>query len=173
MLSHVQLFATLWIVACQVPLSMKFSSQEYWSGLPFSSPGDLPKPGIRPRSPALQADSLPSEPPGLQIMLILGCWEKEAWWLSMDLPQLHKALDKAVEITLNALNEWIIFLAQNYIFLVLCQGIEKWVVLSFLRNRCSKPCYWSNWLAIWKKELLDSLPLFLNQMDKLQVIFCT
>ena len=43
----------------------------------------------------------------------------------MDLPQLHKALDKAVEITLNALNEWIIFLAQNYIFLVLCQGIEK------------------------------------------------
>ena len=91
----------------------------------------------------------------------------------MVLPQLHKALDKAVEITLNAVNDWIIFLAQNYIFLVLCQRIGKGVVLSFLRNRCSKPCYWSNLLAIWKKELLDFLPLFLNQMDKLQVIFCT
>ena len=45
-------------------LSMKFSRQEYWSGLPFPSPGNLPNPGIRPKSPALQADSLPSEPPG-------------------------------------------------------------------------------------------------------------
>ena len=43
-------------VACQAPLSMEFSRQEYWSGLPFSSPGDLPDPGIEPRSPALQAD---------------------------------------------------------------------------------------------------------------------
>ena len=51
-------------VAPQAPLSMEFSRQEYWSGLPFSSPGDLPNPGIEPKSPALQADSLPSEPPG-------------------------------------------------------------------------------------------------------------
>ena len=51
-------------VACQAPLSMEFSRQEYWSGLPFPSPGDLPYPGIKPRSPALQADSLPSEPSG-------------------------------------------------------------------------------------------------------------
>ena len=50
--------------ARQSPLSRGFSSQEYWSGLPFSSPGDLPQPGIEPVSPALQADSLPSEPPG-------------------------------------------------------------------------------------------------------------
>ena len=48
----------------QVPLSMGFSRQEYWSGLPFPSPGDLPDPGIEPISPTLQADSLPSEPPG-------------------------------------------------------------------------------------------------------------
>ena len=47
-----------------IPLSMEFSKQEYWSGLPLPSPGDLPNPGIEPRSPALQADSLPSEPPG-------------------------------------------------------------------------------------------------------------
>ena len=51
-------------VAHQVPLSMKFSRQEYWCGLPFNSPGDLPNSGIEPRSPALQADALLSEPPG-------------------------------------------------------------------------------------------------------------
>ena len=61
LLSHVQLFATLWTVACQAPLSLKFSKREYWSGLPFPSPGDLPDPGIEPGSPALQADSLPPE----------------------------------------------------------------------------------------------------------------
>ena len=47
---------------CQASLSMEFSRQEYWSGLPFLSPGELPDPGIEPRSPALQVDSLPSEP---------------------------------------------------------------------------------------------------------------
>ena len=63
-LSHVQLFLTSWTVACQAPPSMGFSRQEYWSGLPFPSPGDLPDPGIKLGSPSLQADSLPSEPPG-------------------------------------------------------------------------------------------------------------
>ena len=63
-LSHVQLFATPWTVAYQPPLSMGFSRQEYCSGLPIPSPGDLPNPGIKPRSPALWADALLSEPPG-------------------------------------------------------------------------------------------------------------
>ena len=62
--SHVQLFATPWTVACQASPPMGFSKQEYWSGLPFPSPGDLPNPGIEPKFPALQADSLLSEPPG-------------------------------------------------------------------------------------------------------------
>ena len=53
--------ATLWTVACQAPLSMGFSRQDYWSVLPFPSPGDLPDLGIEPGSPALQADSLPTE----------------------------------------------------------------------------------------------------------------
>ena len=60
--SHVRLFATLWTIACQAPLSMGFSRHEYWSGLPCPPPGDLP--GIKSKSPALQGDSLPSEPPG-------------------------------------------------------------------------------------------------------------
>ena len=63
-LSHVGLFAIPWTVVYQASLSMGFSRQEYWSGLPFPSPGDLPDPGIEPRSPALQADTLPSELPG-------------------------------------------------------------------------------------------------------------
>ena len=63
-LSCVQLFATPWTAANQAPPSMGFSRQEYWSGLPFPSPGDLPNPGIEPRSPTLQADALTSEPPG-------------------------------------------------------------------------------------------------------------
>ena len=62
--SHVWLFATLWTVAHQALLSVRFSRQEYGSGLPFPSPGDLPDPAIEPRSPTLQVDSLPSEPLG-------------------------------------------------------------------------------------------------------------
>ena len=80
--SHVRLFATPWTVACQTPLSMGFSRQEYWSGLPFPSPGDLPDPGMEPGSPALQAGSLLSEPAGkpcLQFMHI---------YLKLPLPSL-------------------------------------------------------------------------------------
>ena len=59
-LSHVRLFVTPWTVAYQASPSMGFSRQEYWSGLPFTSPGDLPDPGIEPRSPTLEADVLTS-----------------------------------------------------------------------------------------------------------------
>ena len=65
--SRVQLFATPWTVACQAPLSMGFSRQEYWSGLPFPSPGDLPNPGSNPhlsRLPHWQVGSLPLAPSG-------------------------------------------------------------------------------------------------------------
>ena len=68
-LSHVQLFVTSWTVAHQAPLSMRFSRQKYWSGLSCPSPGDIPHPGAEPTAPVsttLQADSLPTEPPGKQ-----------------------------------------------------------------------------------------------------------
>ena len=64
--SCVQLCATLWTVACQAPLSIRFSRKEYWNGLPYPPPWDLPDPGIEPmslKSPALKADSLPTESP--------------------------------------------------------------------------------------------------------------
>ena len=76
-LSCVWLFVTPWTVAHESPLSMGFSRQEYWSGLPCPPPGDLPDPGIEPRSPALQADSLSSELPG---KLILGGLDKLSVW---------------------------------------------------------------------------------------------
>ena len=66
MLTHVQLFATSWMVACQAPVSMGFSRLKYWTGLPFPSPEDPPDPGMEPVSLALlhwQADSLPLVPP--------------------------------------------------------------------------------------------------------------
>ena len=75
-LNRVQLFVTPWTVAHQAPLSVGSSRQEYWSGLPFPSPGDLPDPGIEPRSPALQADALTSELPGklnTKELLLLNC----------------------------------------------------------------------------------------------------
>ena len=67
LVTHVQLFVTPWTVAHHAPLSMEFSRQEYWSGLPLPSPGDLPNPGIELGSPTLQADSLPTE---LQIVAV-------------------------------------------------------------------------------------------------------
>ena len=62
-------YVTPWTIARQAPQSVKFSRQEYWNGLPFPSPGDLPDPGVEPRSPTLQVDALPSEPPGKPTML--------------------------------------------------------------------------------------------------------
>ena len=76
MLSRVQLFATPWTVAPQAPLSMEFSRQEYWSGLPFPSPGDLPDPRIKPVSfafPALAGGFFTTEPPENCYILIISC----------------------------------------------------------------------------------------------------
>ena len=89
--------ATTWTVAHQAPLSKRFSRQEYWRGLPFPSPGDLPDPGIELTFPALQVDSLLSEPPGtspqfsdiIKIPLLLGrklIRHKYPYSLSLPLP---------------------------------------------------------------------------------------
>ena len=72
-LSHVQLLATPWTAACQAPLSMKLSRQEYWSGLPCPSPGDLPNPGMEPSSLALAGTFFTTEPPGKPICIYLTC----------------------------------------------------------------------------------------------------
>ena len=76
-----------WTVAYQAPQSMEFSRRAYWSGLPFPSPGDLPEPGIEPRSPTLQADTLPSKPPGKPMVKPGQTWAGKSLqiWLSISL----------------------------------------------------------------------------------------
>ena len=80
-LSCVRLFVTPRTIAHQAPTSMGFSRQEYWSGVPFPSAGDLRDPGIEPRSPALQADTLPSKPPGKLLSKTM-IFFRLPWWLS-------------------------------------------------------------------------------------------
>ena len=77
-------FVTPWTVAHQAPLSMEFPRQEYWNGLLFPSPGDRPDPGIEPRFLALEADSLPSEPPGI-------CYLRD---VAYQLPKLSRLVEE-------------------------------------------------------------------------------
>ena len=78
---------TPWTVAHQASLSVEFSRQEYWSGLPCPSPADLPDTGIDPRSPVLQADSLLSEPPGKPFPKVLSVVNSDGIWVSLHFPK--------------------------------------------------------------------------------------
>ena len=86
----VRLFATLWTVVHQVPLSMEFSRPEYWSGLPFSSPGALPHPGMVPGSPSLQGDSLASKPIGKPSGS--QTWNRTAYWSTEEVQVFYQLL---------------------------------------------------------------------------------
>ena len=93
--NHIWLFVILWTVACQAPLSMGFSRQEYWSGLPCPPAGDLPDPGIEPMcltSPALVANSLPLEPPGKPMSI-------HSLLILMGIKIFH-LIEKTIELTL-------------------------------------------------------------------------
>ena len=94
--SHVWLFVTPWIVAHQAPLSMGFPRQEYWCGLPFPSPGDLPEPGIEPASSALAGKFFTMEPPGKSREPCNWCYFSEAETVtisSTDVPPAHCLAD--------------------------------------------------------------------------------
>ena len=131
LLSSVQLFGTPWTVAYQAPPSMGFSRQEYWSGLPFPSPGDLPNPGIEPKSeiepgsPALQADALTSEPPGK--------------------PNLDSIL-KSRDITLPTK----ICLVKAMVFPLVMYGCESWTIKKAERRRivAFELWYWRRLLRV-------------------------
>ena len=121
-LSRVQLFATPWTVPCQAPLSTGFLRQDYWSGLPFPPPRDLPNPGTEPNSPALQADSLPlshqgsSEPQiaavevcrsiqscGVMITIPAGLWTRRSGEFPWRTTAKIKAPDEGISCFLRSL----------------------------------------------------------------------
>ena len=138
-LSHVQLFATPWTVAYQAPLSMGFSRQEYWSGLPFPSPGDLPNPGIEPEFPAFQADALTSEPPGkhkgeaisVGVCLTLSKYQHAEGEREHEVTQSYLTLCDPMVCSLPGSSAHGIFKAR----------ILEWVAISFSRR--------SSWLRDW------------------------
>ena len=110
---RVRLFATPWTIACQTPLSVKFSRQEYWSGLPFPFPEDLPDPGIRLWSPALQEDSLTFEPPGKSHWFL---WSKPSPLVSQDLSNCCSFWPKC---SFGNVNSWLLLLFKC-IYLLSC-----------------------------------------------------
>ena len=142
---------TAWTVACKPPLSMGFPRQEYWSGLPFPFPEDLPNPGIKPGSPALQADSSPSEPPGKPISKVLSTLlhleptifssstrQKDCAPFHQHIPSLPYAKNKAKQILFknHYLNVYKISLHHFYYFktksLSMCLSHFSWCVLLFI-----------------------------------------
>ena len=114
----VQIFSTPWSVARQVPPFMGFPRKDYWSGLPFPPPGDLSDPGIEPVSPALQADSLSTEPPGKPKNLlkwdISNCFSQH-WWL-----YIFWSTNKEM-INIQETDKHVILCAHNTVFLVSMQ----------------------------------------------------
>ena len=120
-----QLFATWWTVACQASPFMGFSRQAYWSGLPFPSPRDLPDPGIEPRSPTLQADPLPSEPPGNPMT---------------NLNSILKSRDVALPTKVH--------LVKAMVFPLVMYGCESWTVKKAERRRTDAFELWC-----WKRFL--------------------
>ena len=108
LLSHSWLFETPWTVAGQAPTSMGFSRKEYWSGLPFPSPRDLPNSETESRSPALQADSLPSEPPGKPILI--NQTHFAVWWTGlegMERPSLPFICDRSQSL------DWLLYVSHS------------------------------------------------------------
>ena len=100
---RVQFFVTPWTVAHQAPLSLGFSRQEYWSGLPCPLPGDLPDPGVKPRSPTLQADSSTFEPPG---KLHLICISVKCNGSSLLKTMMRTALHTIFQGSAHSLEQW-------------------------------------------------------------------
>ena len=144
LLSRVQLFTTSWTVARQAPLSMGFSRQEYWRGLPFHSSGDLPDPGIEFRSPALQANSLPSVPPGSPIS-----------WLEHQDANFYKFLEAGCGLLRKSWEPWT---SQRGLNIVMAFTI--W--LSWCRSKKDLPCLWPEWVGRPTNKIDQELSLQLR-----------
>ena len=122
LLSRIRLFATPWTVAYQASPSMGFSRKEYWSELPFPSPGDLPDPGIEPGSPTFQTDPLTSEPPGKPYKLLYLLYMKK---LSLNINLVFRS---------NLSDLFILFFVYSYFFFTLLFISVFLVNISYIRN---------------------------------------
>ena len=132
--SCIWLFVTPWTVAHQAPLSMGLSRQVYWSGSPFPSPGHLPDWGIEPGSPALQSDSLPSEPPGKLLRAKRTDHGQEKKWRG------------------SLWAQWVSYNPQNLVTVLegmgdyVAKGSERWgSILEKLREWCYRPVWLRKW----------------------------
>ena len=155
-LSHVWLFSTPWTVAYRAPLSVGFSRQRYWSGLPFPSPEDRPDPGIEPGSPTLQADALPSEPFGNKLWnhplgegrvnelgdIQCDCWEtvRPTWnlWL------------------------WLYLMVTHFFQLCSAETVQTrqrhrmdLIMVLILPNECTKKRGTDEWTFLWQVNMND------------------
>ena len=148
-ISHIWLFVNPWTVAHQAPLSMGLSRQEDWSGLPFPSPGDLPDPGIQPRSIALQADSLPTQLPGKSMETSHDLWSTiKLRWEAITMLVLHTA--PIVSLPLITPRKGLVFSLHNitYSRSLTCPKWQflHWTLPQILLERgialgCNKPGY--------------------------------
>ena len=144
MLSHVQLFVTLWTVAHQAPLSVGFSRQEYWSGLPFPPAGDIPDPGTKPTSPALVGGFFTTELPGIIVIAIK--------WKSWDLNPRQPSnwclwtvvLEKIPESSLHNIK----------LKPVNLKGNQPWILIGRTDAEAETPVFWS---LMWTANSLKSL----------------
>ena len=127
LLSRVRLFATPWTVAHQAPPPVGFSRQEYWSRLPFPSPGDLADPGIEPRSPALQANALTSEPPGILACLFYSFRSLDLLTVSSVLWGSWRRLRFLLTLTHPRFWIWRSGVAPAGLPVVMC-GCESWII---------------------------------------------
>ena len=138
----------------QAPLSMGFSRQEYWSGLPFPAPGDLPNPGIEPRSPTLQACSLPFEPPGKPTSLNffpISLWH-QSWWSEFLYSTLMQKLNLASgwDFEIFSVLEVVAVYPIHFPLFSSCkQSRDFFKVLAF----------WKGTVILWQTICLSFLPL--------------
>ena len=127
-LSRVQLFVTPWTVAYQAPPSMGFFGQEYWSGLPFPSPGALPDPGLETGSPAFQAGALTSEPPYAKV--------NSKWIKDLNVsPETIKLLEENIGKTLSDINHRILYDPSPRILKIKAK-INKWDLIK-IKSFCT------------------------------------
>ena len=166
LLSHVQLIATPWTVVCQAPLSMEFSRQEYWSGWPFPSPGDLPNPGIEPRSLHCRQILCHVFMVSFQLLFL----QIFSWILSLSLPSGTPIMWMQVHLMLSQRSLRLSSFFFSFFFYIVCYAAVISTILSSRWLICSSASVIL--LLIPSNVLFISVCLFFNPSRSLVNIYC-